>query len=57
MTDEDWCNNESWFNIKLLVDCFGKGDNLSKGLRQDSYSSDITMMLKELGIISKKKKH
>jgi hypothetical protein len=57
MMDEDWSKNKSWFNIKLLVDCFGNGDSLRKGLSQDSYSSAITTILKELGVISKKKKH
>jgi hypothetical protein len=58
MTDKDWSNNESWFNIKLLVECFGNGDSLRKGLSQDSYLSAVTTtMLKELEIISKKQKH
>ena len=47
-TSEDWCNNRSWFDIKLLVDVHGK-DNCST-LKKDIYSKAICSILQELGL-------
>ena len=54
-TSEDWCNNRSWFDIKLLVDVHSK-DNCST-LKKDSYSKKIRSILQELGLSYNKLVH
>jgi hypothetical protein len=51
----DWLQNESWFDIKLLVDTFGS--DTRKGLSADGYSNAIKKVLLELGIPPIKLKH
>jgi hypothetical protein len=51
MTCEDWMDNESWFDIKLLVDVHRGGD-YDKSMKNDSYGKAIKQVLLTLGILA-----
>jgi hypothetical protein len=40
MTCEDWLDNSSWFDVKLLVDVH-RGGGYNKMMKNDSYSKAI----------------
>jgi hypothetical protein len=49
MTCEDWMDNKSWFDIKLLVDVHRGGD-YDKSMKNDSHGKAIKQVLMTLGI-------
>jgi hypothetical protein len=51
MTKEDWLNNRSWFDVKLLVDVH-RGGGFDKMMKNDSYSKAIKQVLKALMILA-----
>jgi Centromere DNA-binding protein complex CBF3 subunit, domain 2 len=55
MTVDDWCNNESWFDIKLLSDT-NATDN-KKEMGKDSYGDHISRILQRLNLPMNKLLH
>jgi hypothetical protein len=49
MTCEDWLDNSSWFDVKLLVDVH-RGGCYDKMMKNDSYGKAIKQVLSALGI-------
>jgi hypothetical protein len=49
MTGENWLDNSSWFDVKLLVDVH-RGECYDKSMKNDSYSKAIKQVLVTLGI-------
>jgi Centromere DNA-binding protein complex CBF3 subunit, domain 2 len=55
MTVEDWLNNETWFDIKLLSDTIAE-DN-TKEIHKDTYGDHIQRVLTRLGLPMNKLLH
>jgi hypothetical protein len=51
MTSDDWMDNSSWFDVKLLVDVH-RGGCYDKSMKNDSYSKAIKQVLLILGILA-----
>jgi hypothetical protein len=51
MTKEDWLDNSSWFDVKLLVDVH-RGAGFNKMMKNDSYGKAIKGVLKTLQILA-----
>lgn len=54
MSTEDWKDNKSWFDIKLLTDI--QGDN-TREMRNDTYADHIRKVLSRLGLVCSKILH
>ena len=55
-TVTDWMDNRKWFNIKLLVDVFGRGSK-SESMRNDSYGKILKKILLRLSLSCDKLLH
>ena len=55
MTVDDWTDNTTWFDIKLLVDV-QSGDS-TKSMRKDTYAKHLKSVLQRLGMTCKKILH
>ena len=53
----DWTKNESWFDVKLLVDCFGSDEAMSTPMSNSTYATCMSKTLRHLGIASNKIVH
>jgi hypothetical protein len=51
MTCEDWLDNLSWFDVKLLVDMHC-GSGYDKMMKNNSYSQAIKQVLRALMILA-----
>jgi hypothetical protein len=51
----DWLDNKKWFDVKLLVDVYGRG--FSDSMRNDSYGKILKQILSRLGLSCDKLLH
>jgi hypothetical protein len=55
LTVDDWLDNETWFDIKLLADT--NSDDKTKEMGKDSYGTHISKVLQRLGLPMNKLLH